>query len=197
MRYIRITVVIIGLVLLATGCSNDPATPDEDGILTVTMDDTKFTPAEIDLKVGEPVRLILHNKSETQDLGFRIGSGPTSQAGSVNGFTEDFFEGVEVKVIGPAKLITVGEAILTREGDGAVEESDGGNTNGDPGFTVLKEPSSEATVIEFVVPDKWELEWEFASFGDSGNSYEAGLRGILKVFPCIRAGGAWGQKNAC
>jgi len=197
MRDLRIAVAIVGLVFLAIGCSGEPATPDEDGILTVTMDDTKFTPAEIDLKVGEPVRLILHNKSETHDLGFRIGSVPTSQAGSVNGFTEDFFEGVEVTVTGPAKLITVGEAILTREGDGAVEESGVGNTNGDPGFTVLKGPSSEATVIEFVVPDKWEMEWEFASFRDGGNSYDGGLRGVLKVFPCIRAGGAWGQKNAC
>jgi plastocyanin len=193
MRYLRIAVAVIGLVFLAAGCGSDPATPDEDGILTITMDDTKFTPAEIDLKVGEPVRLILHNKSVTHDLSFRIGSGPTSQAGSVSGFTDDFFKGVAVKVIGPAKLITVGEAILTREGDGAVEESDGGNTNGNPGFTVLKGPSSEATVIEFIVPDKWELEWEFASFGDGGD----GLRGVLNVFPCIRAGGAWGQKNAC
>jgi hypothetical protein len=191
MRYLRITLAIIGLVFLAAGCGSEPATPDDDGILTVTMDDTKFTPAEIDLKVGQPVRLILHNKSGTHDRGFRIGSGATSQAGSVNGFTEDFFEGVEVTVTGPVKLITVGEAILTRAGDGAVEESAGGSS--DPGFTVLKGPSSEATIIEFVVPDKWESEWEFASFGDGGD----GLRGLLKVFPCIRAGGAWGQKNAC
>ncbi len=187
MRDLRITLAIIGLVFLAFGCSNEPATPDDEGTLKITIDDEKFTPAEIDLNVGAPVRVVLSNKSETQEYGFTIGNGALGE----RGFGKDFFDGVEVKVTGPAKLVVAGGAILTREGDGAVEETDGG------GFMVIKQPSSQSTVIEFIVPDKWEDDWEFASFESDGSSFEDGLRGVLKVFPCIRAGGAWGQKNEC
>lgn len=188
MKDLRITLAIIGLVFLALGCSNEPATPDDEGTLNITMDDEKFTPDEIDLNVGTPVRVVLNNKSATHDFGFTVGSGALSGGG----FGKDFFDGVKVKVIGPAKLVVAGGAILTREGDGAVEETNGGGV-----FMVLKEPSSESTVIEFIVPDKWEDDWEFASFEGDGTRYEDGMRGILRVFPCVRAGGAWGQKNAC
>ena len=188
MKFLRITLPIIALVFLALGCSNEPATPDDEGTLNITMDDVKFTPDEIDLNVGTPVRVVLNNRSETNDFGFMIGTGVLSEGG----FGKDFFDGVKVKVIGPAKLVVAGGAILTREGDGAVEETNGGGV-----FMVLKGPSSESTVIEFIVPDKWEDDWEFASFEDDGNRFEDGMRGVLRVFPCKRAGGAWGQKNEC
>lgn len=188
MKDLRITVAIIGLVFLALGCSNEPATPDDDGILNITMGDVEFTPDEIDLNVGAPVRVVLNNKSATHDYRFMIGADVLSGGG----FGKDFFEGVEVKVIGPAKLVVAGGAILTREGDGAVDETNEGGV-----FMVVKGPSSGSTIIEFIVPDKWENDWVFASFEGDGTRFEGGIRGRLRVFPCNRAGGAWGQKNEC
>lgn len=40
----RITAAIIGLVFLAFGCGGDPATPNDDGDLSITMADFEFTP---------------------------------------------------------------------------------------------------------------------------------------------------------
>ena len=120
----------------------------------------------------------------TQDGGFAIGLDVVKQGGSATGFQKRFFDGVEVKVIGPAKRVVAGGAIVTREGSGASEAGDGGDTDGAQGFLVLIEPSSEPTVIEFIVPENYG-EWEFASFGGDGTDYEDGLRRSLKVFPCL------------
>ena len=48
------------------------------------------------------------------------------------------------------------------------------------GFMIVQEPSSEATIIEFIVPDKVG-EWEFGCFQDDGADYDEGMRGKLVV----------------
>tara|TARA_B100000949_G_C13952566_1_gene313496 strand:- start:156 stop:338 length:183 start_codon:yes stop_codon:yes gene_type:complete len=45
-------------------------------------------------------------------------------------------------------------------------------------------PSSESTIVEFVVPENYG-EWEFASFAADGQSFEDGMKGTVKVFPCL------------
>ena len=189
MKHMRITAAIVGLVLLAFGCGSDPATPDEEGILNITMADFEFTPDKIDLESGTKVRVTLRNESADQDHGFMIGESVIRDGGAASGYEKDFFERVEVKVIGPAKQVVAGGALLTREGGGAAETIEGGN-----GFMVLIGPSSESTIIEFVVPPKYG-EWEFASFEDDGTQYEDGMRGIMRVFPCTRAGAGTGSQN--
>ena len=184
MKHMRVTVAVIGLVLLASGCTSEPATPDEDGNLNIAMADSKFTPDNIDIEAGRTVRVILSNESVDSDYGFTMGEG-----GSSSGYANDFFKGVEVEVIGPAKLIMAGEAVLTREGDDAVADTDDGN-----GFMVIVGPSSESVIIKFVVPPKFG-EWEFASFEDGGGPYEDGMRGVMKVFPCTRSTAGTGSRN--
>jgi len=78
-------------------------------------------------------------------------------------------------VIGPAKSVSSGGAILTREGDEDV-------TNGTSGFMVTKAPSSQATIIEFTVPPTIG-DFEFASFEAGGKHYDDGMKGLIKVFP--------------
>ena len=39
MKDLRITLAIIGLVFLALGCSNEPATPDDEGTLNLDPED--------------------------------------------------------------------------------------------------------------------------------------------------------------
>ena len=181
MHYSRIVVVIIGLVFLVLGCGEDEVvTPEFDqpkgvGTLNISMNDFKFTPDKIRLSTGQKIRIVLSNQSATHDHSFTVGYGLITQGGSASGFQTDLFEGVEVTVIGPAKLVKTAKAVLTREGDGDVE--DGGSS-----FTVTKGPSSQATIIEFVVPDTFG-EFEFASFENVGKNYEAGMKGLINVFP--------------
>ena len=183
MRHMRVTMAIIGLVLLAFGCSSEPDTPDEDGNLNIAMADSKFTPDKFNIEAGRTVRLILSNDSVDSDYGFAVG-----EAGSSSGFANDFFEGVEVEVTGPAKLIRAGEAVLTREGDDAVADTDGN------GFVVIVGPSTGSVVIKFVVPPKFG-EWEFASFEDGSAHYADGMKGVMKVFPCTRTTAGTGSQN--
>jgi len=183
MKRLSIMVVVIGIVSIALACGGGAVEPDEKGALNIILDDFKFTPDTIELKSGRKVRMILNNKSKEHDHGFMIGLDVVRQGGAASGYTSDFFEGVDINVIGPAKTVIVGGAFVTWEGD-AVEDSDGGDADGAQGFMVLIGPSSESTVIEFTVPEKYG-EWEFASFENDGERYEDGMRGTVKVFPCL------------
>ena len=190
MRRLRIVVAIIGLILFASACGGDEAvTPESDGprgvgTLNIDMDDFKFTPDNIKLTASQQVRIVLSNSSATNDHGFTVGYGLTTQGGSSSGFQTDLFEGVEVTVTGPAKLVRSGKAIVTREGDGGVEDGAGG-------FMVVMGPSSQDTIIEFTVPDTFG-ELHIASFENGGESYEDGMKAIINVFPreadCPRPG---------
>jgi len=156
------------------------------GTLSIDMDDFKFTPDNIKLAADQEIRIILRNSSATNDHGFTVGYGLMTEGGASTGFQTDLFDGVEVTVTGPAKLVRSGKAIVTREGDGEVEDDTGG-------FMVIKGPSSQATIIEFTVPDTFG-EFEFASFESSGEHYKDGMKGLINVFPkepdCPRPGTA-------
>jgi len=158
----------------------DVVTPDFEtlggvGTLNISMDDYKFIPERIDLIACQKVRVILTNKSATNDHGFTIGYGVKKEGGSSAGFETDWLDEIEVAVIGPAKSVSSGGAILTREGDEDV-------TNGTSGFMVTKAPSSQATIIEFTVPPTIG-DFEFASFEAGGKHYDDGMKGLIKVFP--------------
>ena len=192
MRHSKILAAIAGLVVLVLGCGGGegvaPEFDDPNGVgtLNISMDDFKFTPDNIKLTVGQQIHIVLSNNSATNDHGFTVGYGVMTQGGSSTGFQTDLFEGVEVTVTGPAKLIRSGKAIVTHEGDGGVEDGAGG-------FMVVKGPSTQDTIIEFTVPDTFG-EFEFASFESGGEYYEDGMKGLINVFPkepdCPRPGSA-------
>lgn len=78
-------------------------------------------------------------------------------------------------MIGPAKSVSSGGAILTREGDEDV-------TDGTSGFMVTKVSSRQSTIIEFTVPPTIG-DFEFASFEGGGKHYYDEMKGLIKVFP--------------
>ena len=194
MKQLAIVVIITGLVLLVLACGSgggDAVTPTLDpttgvGTLNISMDDFEFTPKRIELTACQKVRVVLTNNSATNDHGFTVGYGLMKEGGSPTGFERDWFDEIEVAITGPAKMVKAGNAILTHEGGGTVEDSAGG-------FMVLKAPSSQATIIEFTVPDTFG-EFEFASFESSGEHYKDGMKGLINVFPkepdCPRPGTA-------
>ena len=203
MKQRGIVVVVAGLIFLVLGCGvggGDPVTPTLDpatgvGTLNISMDDFKFTPEKIELTACQKVRVVLSNNSATNDHAFTVGFGVTKDGGSPTGFDNDWFEEIEVAVTGPAKKVTAGKTILTHDGIGSV--ADGGG-----GFTIIKAPSSQATIIEFSVPPTIG-DFEFASFERGGKHYEDGMKGLIKVFPGKSArndevGKAWQQaKTKC
>lgn len=144
------------------------------GHSTSALEDFKFSIDDIVHEVGQKVRIVLTNKSVNEDHMLMIGNGVVRPEGFADGYMEELFEGVEVGVIGPAKRVMGGEAVLTREGEVATEEN--------RGFMVLLEPSAEPTIIEFIVPKKVG-EWEFGCFEDEGEHYETGMHGKLSIFP--------------
>jgi hypothetical protein len=193
MRFSKTLAAIAGLVFLVLGCGGggEAAIPVFEtargvGTLTIDMDDFKFTPDNIKLTTGQQVRIVLSNSSVTNDHGFTVGYGLLTEGGSSSGFQTDLFDGIEVLVTGPAKLVRSGKAIVTRDGDGGVEDDASG-------FLVIKGPSSQNTIIEFTVPDTFG-EYEFASFESNGDYYKDGMKGLINVFPkepdCPRPGTA-------
>lgn len=203
MKQRGIAVVVTGLIFLVLGCGvggADPVTPTLDtttgvGTLNISMDDFKFTPDRIELRACQKVRVVLSNNSATNDHGFTVGFGVAKEGGSPTGFENDWFEEIEVAITGPAKKVTVGKAILTHDGIGSVVDGGGG-------FTIIKAPSSQATIIEFSVPPTIG-DFEFASFESGGKHYEDGMKGLIKVFPGKSArndevGKSWQQaKTKC
>ncbi len=179
MKYLSIVVVMTGLVFLILGCGGggDPVLPEFDtgsdfGTLNISMDDYKFTPERIDLVSCQKIRVILTNNSVTNDHVFTVGYGAIRQGDSTTGFENDWFEGVEVAVTGPVKMVKAGGAILTREDDGLVQDDASG-------FTVIKSASSQPTIIEFIVPITVG-DFEFTSYR---KYYKDGMKGLIKVFP--------------
>tara|TARA_B100001750_G_C15401045_1_gene542640 strand:+ start:106 stop:708 length:603 start_codon:yes stop_codon:yes gene_type:complete len=174
-----LTVVFITLLTLSTGCGSEPVKPEIDpetriGVLNIIMDDFKFTPDKVAVDVRQKIRIVLKNNSKKNDHSFSIGYGVIDQDGASKGFKTDLLESVEVTVTGPAKIVKVGNTKLTIDEDVDVEKDS-------VGFVIVKSPSNEATVIEFIVPDKVG-EFEFGSFENDGKDYEDGMKGTLKVF---------------
>jgi len=59
MKRLSIVVAIVGIVALAFGCSgSEGVEPDDKGTLNITMEDSKFTPENIELKSGRKVRMV-------------------------------------------------------------------------------------------------------------------------------------------
>ena len=174
--------VVTGLMTIVLGCGGggDPVLPviDSDtgvGTLNISMEDFKFTPDRIDLVACQKIRVVLTNNSATNDHGFTIGYGRTNQGGPASGFDVDMLDAIDVAVTGPAKSVSSGNAILTRNGDEVSEDGAGG-------FMVVKAPSTQATIIEFTVPPQVG-DFEFASFESGGKHYDDGMKGLIKVFP--------------
>ena len=183
MNYLGMAILLTGLIAVSLACGSDPATPDFGsvagrdqetvGTLKISMADFKFTPDRIDLQACQQIRVVLTNESTTNDHSFTVGYGMMKEGKSLTGFKADLFGEIEVKVSGPAKLVRRGNTDLVLDGD--IDDSPGS-------FMVVKAPSSQATTIEFTVPEVIG-EFEYASFENNGKDYEDGMKGMIKVFP--------------
>lgn len=167
--FITILVVLTGLLLTACGGggSSGAAQPDSSGNLTIEMTESKYTPDNIELKVGQKVTFTLVNKGE-KDHELMIGRNVMMMEGVPNGFEHDFFEGME-------PMVMKGGAMA--EG---MEHSDEEGM-GHSGFMVDVPQGSDQATVTFTVTEDMVGEWEMGCFEDDGQHYDDGMKGKLVV----------------
>jgi uncharacterized cupredoxin-like copper-binding protein len=68
----RVIIIVIALGLVAVGCGSDDdtAAPNDDGVVEIAMKDSRFDPAEINVKAGEEVIIRITNEGELDHEAF-------------------------------------------------------------------------------------------------------------------------------
>jgi len=181
MKYLSIILVILAsLVLFACGgAGSGVAQPDESGNLVIEMSESKYTPNNIELEVGQKVTIILKNMGE-KDHELMVGRNVVMTDGAPNGFEHDMFEGTEPMVMQGGAM---GEMAGMEEGDEHKEgemDMDMGHMD-HSGFMVLIPNGEKDATISFTVAEDMVGEWEMGCFTDDGQHYEDGMKGTLVV----------------
>jgi len=111
-KLLGIGLLFISLSIVMTGCASLKSlyaeTPDDQGEITIIMDDFEFQPSTVKFEAGETVRIKLINRG-TKAHEFMVGRNPTVHDGQTEVFTTDFFSGIEVKASGPGMAMRMGE----------------------------------------------------------------------------------------
>jgi len=157
-----------GLILVFSvtlaACGGQTAAPVS---FDVEMSEYAYSPAVLEVKVGQEVTLNLVNSGQVEHE-LMIGREVIYEDGRPNGFQEDLFVtgGVEPEVSG-------GEP---------VGESADGHMHANPGVMVTL-PIGEAGSLKFAVTSDMVGEWEMGCFSQEGVHYTAGMVGKLVVTP--------------
>lgn len=166
MRILRSAALIGLLVLLLSACGM-AATPEPVSI-TIEMDEFTFTPASLDLQVGQRVTLeLVNNGALAHEIMF--GRQVMNEDNRPAGYMEDMFaaSGVEPEV----NIIEEGDMTTSTE---AHEEHEG--------FMVIIGAGGRATMT-FDVTEEMAGEWEMGCFEQDGVHYDAGMLGPVTVSP--------------
>lgn len=173
MKRLIIALALTGLLalLLAACGGSGAATPDAAGNLTIEMSEYKFTPDNIELKVGQKVTFTLVNMGE-KDHEFMVGRDVMMMEGAPNGFQHDFFEGMEPMLMRGGAMADMDEEMEHMEAE-----------MGHSGFMVGMAQGAENATVTFTVTEDMVGEWELGCFEDNGQHYDDGMKGKLVVKP--------------
>ncbi len=159
----QILLMILGIGLFLSACAPGGGGPRS---ITLSMEEYRFDPAQVQVKAGQEVRLTLVNKGkEPHEL--MIGRNVVTHEGRPAGFAQDFFEGIPVKAERGGKPIDVKELME--------EEAHG--------FMVALEPGEEPVTLIFTVPRDKAGEWEMGCFENEGTHWQLGMQGKWIVQP--------------
>lgn len=172
---LALAVVLLALVLVATGCSGGaPATMTAgSGPVDIKLTDFAFSPGVVRLQTGREVSFALTNDGKIEHE-FMVGR----QRASMGGYEQDLFAGVHVRASGEGyALETPGEAAGQSESHGTMELERGANM-AHGGTELLLRPGGRA-IATFTIPAEKAGEWEIGCF--LPGHYEAGMKGVLIV----------------
>lgn len=164
--------IFIGFVFSMAACAGSPPAPaaqPEPVKYTIQMTEYAFSPAEIEVKVGQEVTLDLVNVGQISHE-LMIGQQVASVNNRPSGFHKDFFETAHVD---PVVM--------------GVEEPDQGHSSGGHGsdhagsFMVVLPENSDKASVTFTVTEEMVGEWELGCFEQDGVHYDAGMKGSLVV----------------
>ena len=168
MKRIILTMVLAGLALFAAACSSQPAEPVS---YRIDMSEYAFSPAEIEVQVGQQVTLeLVNNGTLVHEL--MIGREVMMMDNRPSGYTEDLFESAGVE---PEIMTMDSEAVSGEHGD-VHDESH-------TGFMVVLPASGGSASMTFTVTKDMVGEWELGCFEQEGVHYTAGMTGKLVVAP--------------
>jgi plastocyanin len=163
--------VLAGLALAAAACSSQPAAPAEPVSFRIEMSEYAFSPAEIEVKVGQQVTLeLVNNGALVHEL--MIGRDVLLMENRPSGYQVDLFQSAGVE---PEILVMDAEAVAGEHGD-AHDESH-------TGFMVVLPENGGSASMTFTVTKDMVGEWEMGCFEQEGVHYTAGMKGKLVVKP--------------
>lgn len=153
--------VVLSAFILA-GCAK--ATP-EPVKFTIDMTEYKFTPARVDVKVGQVVTLVLVNSGLLAHE-IMFGKMVMRTNNRPHGYEMDMFTEAGV-------MPTVTNA------DGSTLEPS--HEEGHQGFMVVLEKPGDKALVTFEVTSKMVGDWEMGCFEQDGVHYDAGMIGTFSV----------------
>lgn len=158
--------------LALTGCAQ--ATP-EPVTFTMEMSEYAFSPATIEVQVGQTVTIEMIN---TGTLEHEIMFGRTVKRTNnrPNGFEQDAFETARVE---PQLEEQIAEAAM--EDDMHADEDM--HMEDHEGFMVLLPKTGDRAILTFTPTEDMIGEWEMGCFEQDGVHYDAGMKGTLVVIP--------------
>lgn len=151
------------LILALVACARPTVEPVS---YTLEMNEYAFTPADLEVQVGQEVTLNLVNQGQLEHE-LMIGREVEYAENRPNGYQEDLFAvaGVEPEISGGS----TSEMDLTSE-----------HMHDNPGTMVVVQPENQAS-LTFTVTDDMLGEWELGCFSQDGVHYAAGMQGKLVV----------------
>jgi plastocyanin len=162
-KYLVLAITVLALVFLS-GCGSQETLEPVTYMLEMT--EYAFTPATIEVQVGQQVTLELVNKGALEHE-IMIGREVMMMNGHPSGYQQDMFAvaGVEPKV-------TMMEGM-----------QEGEHPEGHSGFMVTLPKPGDTATMTFQVTQEMVGEWEIGCFSLDGVHYTSGMKGLFVVKP--------------
>ena len=159
-RLFVFVILLLGILLAACSGSNKPAE------YRLEMTEYAFTPASLDLKVGQTAAITLVNNGQLAHE-VMFGRDVKKVNNRPAGYQTDLFA-----LAGAAPKVEVLSGNVTAEGD---------PNSGMDNFMLTLPKTGDSAKITFTVTEAMLGDWELGCFAQDGVHYDAGMKGKLTV----------------
>lgn len=163
MKKLKLILLLLLSVFVISACSDSASEPVR---VTIDMNEYSFTPASLDLKVGQEVEITLVNNGL---LAHEIMFGRTVMMMNKrpSGFQTDMFEAAGTE----PEVSMMGAEMMDEHAEEEVHQ----------GFMVALPKGEGQAVMKFKVEPQMVGEWEIGCFEQDGVHYDASMKGVLTV----------------